>query len=123
MIVFDDVVYDSVEKAYQAAKTLNPIEREAIRTSKNCSIAKNIGQTVHLRDGWGNLRLEMMENFLRQKFSDPDLKHKLVATEDAELIEGNFWNDVFFGICNGVGENHLGKLLMKIREEHKGEIE
>jgi predicted NAD-dependent protein-ADP-ribosyltransferase YbiA (DUF1768 family) len=33
-----------------------------------------------------------------------------------ELIEGNWWGDTYWGVCNGVGENHLGKLLMKIRD-------
>ena len=34
-----------------------------------------------------------------------------------ELIEGNTWNDTYWGVCNGVGKNTLGQLLMKIREE------
>jgi predicted NAD-dependent protein-ADP-ribosyltransferase YbiA (DUF1768 family) len=41
----------------------------------------------------------------------------LKATGDEELVEGNWWNDTFWGVCNGVGENNLGKLLMKIRAE------
>ena len=39
----------------------------------------------------------------------------LMDTGDAELIEGNNWNDTFWGVCNNAGENNLGKLLMKIR--------
>lgn len=34
-----------------------------------------------------------------------------------ELIEGNYWHDTYWGVCEGVGENHLGKLLMEIRNE------
>lgn len=39
-------------------------------------------------------------------------------------VNGKFmcwWQDVFCGVCKKteVGENHLGKLLMKIREEIK----
>lgn len=50
------------------------------------------------------------------------LKKKLLETGDAELIEGNYWHDNTWGQCycprckNKIGENHLGKLLMKIRE-------
>ena len=40
-----------------------------------------------------------------------------MQTEDAELVEDNWWGDKFWGVCNGEGENHLGKLLMKIRDE------
>ena len=60
-----------------------------------------------------------MEDFLRQKFTDSDLKEKLLATGDAELIEGNHWGDVIWGVCNGIGENNLGKLLMNIRNDLK----
>ena len=37
-----------------------------------------------------------------------------------ELIEGNVWNDTFWGVCNGKGHNHLGKILMKVRDEIRG---
>ena len=33
------------------------------------------------------------------------------------LIEGNEWGDTFWGTCDGIGENHLGKILMRIRNE------
>jgi predicted NAD-dependent protein-ADP-ribosyltransferase YbiA (DUF1768 family) len=58
-----------------------------------------------------------MEDLLRQKFQNPYLKNKLLATGNAEIEETNSWGDVFWGICKGVGENHLGKILMKIRSE------
>ena len=48
--------------------------------------------------------------------SIPELRTKLADTEDEELIEGNTWNDTYWGVCRGVGENHLGKLLMEVRE-------
>jgi hypothetical protein len=41
----------------------------------------------------------------------------LLATGDMELIEDNDWDDTYWGVCNGAGENNLGKLLMKIRAE------
>jgi hypothetical protein len=44
----------------------------------------------------------------------------LLLTGDEELIEGNFWGDVFWGVCNGVGKNHLGKILMEVRSELGG---
>lgn len=31
--------------------------------------------------------------------------------------EGNTWGDKFWGVCDGEGENHLGKLLMEVRAE------
>jgi hypothetical protein len=38
---------------------------------------------------------------------------------DARLVEGNTWNDRYWGVCRGVGQNKLGHLLMKLREEYK----
>lgn len=45
------------------------------------------------------------------------LKEALLATGDSELIEGNTWRDYFWGVCNGKGQNKLGKILMRIRAE------
>ena len=59
-----------------------------------------------------------MELCLKKKFTEHlDLQERLLATGDAILIEGNTWNDTYWGVCNGVGKNTLGQLLMKIREE------
>jgi predicted NAD-dependent protein-ADP-ribosyltransferase YbiA (DUF1768 family) len=58
-----------------------------------------------------------MEEILRMKFADERLRDKLTSTAPVELVEGNWWGDTFWGVCKGVGENHLGRLLMKIRDE------
>ena len=58
-----------------------------------------------------------MRDCLRLKFEIPELREALLNTDNAKLIEGNWWGDKFWGICNGVGENNLGKLLMEVRDE------
>jgi DNA-binding NtrC family response regulator len=60
-----------------------------------------------------------MEELLMIKFGgkEPLLTRALLATGEAALIEGNSWNDTFWGVYNGSGENHLGRLLVKVREE------
>ncbi len=58
-----------------------------------------------------------METILRDKFSDSKLRQKLLETGNEELVEGNEWSDFFWGVCNGKGQNQLGKLLMKLRTE------
>jgi hypothetical protein len=35
------------------------------------------------------------------------------------LEETNIWKDTFCGVYNGVGENNLGKIIMKTRTYHK----
>jgi len=58
-----------------------------------------------------------MAQCLRLKFADFPLLGSLLATGTEELIEGNKHNDTFWGVCAGVGENNLGKLLMRVRAD------
>jgi len=116
-VLFDGFTYPSTEHAFQAAKTLVPGERQLIRSMASPGKAKKIGRTIALRPGWDSLRLKIMEDLVRQKFSRPELAEKLLATGDQELIEGNWWNDFFWGVCQGRGENHLGEILMKVRSD------
>lgn len=64
---------------------------------------------------WDEKRLLIMTELLLLKFSDPELKKLLLETGDKYLIEGNDWNDTFWGVCNNRGTNFLGRLLMNIR--------
>jgi predicted NAD-dependent protein-ADP-ribosyltransferase YbiA (DUF1768 family) len=47
----------------------------------------------------------------------PKLRELLIATGDEEIREGNTWGDTYWGICHGIGFNHLGEIIMKIRTE------
>ena len=114
-VELDGVDYPTVEHAFQAAKTDVLLIRETIRNNPSPAIAKRIGKTVPLRGDWEQVKLSVMENLLRQKFSVEPLKSKLLATT-GDLVEGNWWGDVYWGVCRGMGQNNLGKLLMKIRE-------
>lgn len=113
----EGVTFPTVEHAYQAAKTDDPNERESIRIVSAPGVAKRLGRHVTQKANWGQMRLSTMEGLLRQKFADSELREFLLATGGEELVEGNWWGDQFWGVCNGQGENNLGKLLMKIREE------
>lgn len=70
-----------------------------------------------MRDDWERVKLAVMLDLLRQKFAHADLRAQLIATSDDVLVEGNTWGDTFWGMCNGVGLNHLGRLLMQVRAE------
>lgn len=72
-----------------------------------------------MRRDFDKHKLDFMEELLRRKFSDnnPILRDRLIDTGDALIVEDNHWGDTFWGVCNGVGENHLGKLIMLIRDE------
>jgi ribA/ribD-fused uncharacterized protein len=117
-IVLDGKDYPTVEHAYQALKFADPAIHEAIRTAKTAGIAKRLGKgAIGKHPNWSSNRLVVMRRCLVQKFRIPELKEKLLATVNLPLVEGNRWGDTFYGVCNGEGENHLGKMLMEIRED------
>ena len=112
----DGFTYPSVENAYQASKSLLKNEREKF-TFLTPGQAKRAGKKVTQRDDWDYLKAFIMYNLNKQKYSKEPFKSKLLATGDEEIQEGNHWGDTFWGICNGEGENHLGKIIMDIRSE------
>lgn len=117
----DGFTYPTVEHFFQAKKSLILKEREMISKADTPGKAKRMGRKVQLRSDWEDIKLLVMEDALRRKFSKARFREALLATGDEELIEGNWWGDTFWGVCKGVGENNLGKLLMKIREDFKNE--
>ncbi len=117
-IVYEGVKYSTTEHAYQAAKSLDPVIREAISFLPYPSQAKKAGKGIKVRADWEEVKLQVMLDVLRLKFNSSEfLRLRLLATAPQELIEGNTWNDTFWGVCNGKGQNHLGKLLMQVRDE------
>ena len=111
------LTFPTNEHYFQAMKTTDHATRVTIAHASTPGEAKRMGRKVDLRPDWEEIKLQVMETALRLKFADPELAAMLKATGDEELVEGNWWNDTFWGVCNGVGENNLGKLLMKIRAE------
>ena len=123
-IEYEGVSYPTVENAFQAAKTLDPEERTQFETATPAQ-AKRLGQKVTLRDGWDYARVQVMKELVRQKFQNPELRDKLLATGNDPLEETNKWHDNYWGACqcarcNGkLGLNWLGRILMSVRKELK----
>ena len=119
-VVYEGITYPTSEHAYQAAKTLDVEQRKRIAALQTPAEAKSAGRALKLRDDWESVKFTVMEDVVRFKFTHhDDLRAKLLATGDAYLEEGNNWGDEVWGVCNGKGENRLGKILMKIRSELK----
>lgn len=89
-VVYMGVEFPTVEHAYQAAKSEHPLVRESFLQCKTPGEAKREGRRVSMRSDWMFIRVSVMRNLLKQKFSDPDLKKLLRDTSPAELIEGNW---------------------------------
>jgi ribA/ribD-fused uncharacterized protein len=110
--------YPSVEHAYQAAKVSDRIRHEEIRVAPTPGEAKILGRKYQDDHEFDGKKLEVMETLVRDKFTRSNyLRAMLHLTRQATLVEGNSWGDKFWGICDGEGANHLGKILMKIRNE------
>ena len=117
-VMYEDVLYPTVEHAYQAAKTLDLEQREKIRATDTPGAARKCGNVVELRSDWEEVKLGIMTDLVTQKFTlHSEFVEKLRATGYAMLIEGNWWGDTFWGVYKNVGKNHLGRILMRVREE------
>lgn len=112
-----DTEYPTVEHAYQASKSVDPAYRKSVAACVTPAMAKAMGRRARLREDWDEIKPDMMYYLLEQKFKKEPLRSKLLATGDVELIEGNYWNDTYWGVCRGEGQNVLGRLLMEIRGE------
>lgn len=114
------VLFKTNEHFYQAMKTSNNEEKIKIINCNSPGAAKKLGQLCSLRDDWNNVKLDIMRIGLKNKFNqNPIIKQYLIDTGDEELIEGNYWKDTYWGVCDGKGENWLGKLLMELRANFK----
>lgn len=114
-VMHDGRIYPTVENAYQAAKA-HPSMRAQFCNCKPGE-AKRLAKKLVLEPSWESEKVHVMRALLSQKFSvGSRLASLLLATGDGRIVEGNRWGDTFWGVCNGVGENNLGKLLMERRE-------
>lgn len=112
-----------VEVEYQAAKHIDyprsPQSAQSVLSlfdGLGPSNARRLGRTLPLRPDWDRIKLDIMFSLVCEKFVDHGhLGRALLDTGDEELIEGNHWHDTYWGVCDGVGENHLGKILMRVR--------
>ena len=113
------VCYSNAEAAFQAQKCVDAAERGEFAELVAVKATRR-GRLVKLRPDWDSVRLGIMEEVVRAKFiQNPELAARLLGTGQMPLVEGNNWGDAFWGVDvnSGNGENHLGRILMKIREE------
>jgi len=115
-VQFENITYPSSEHAYQAAKTLDLAVRNQILKIEKAGDTKKAGRNVIIRSDWEIIKIQLMEQIVYAKFKNNiTLQNKLLATGDKILVEGNYWKDTFWGVCNGTGLNYLGKILMVTR--------
>ncbi len=109
-------LWSTSEAPFQAAKTRDERMRERIREAPSPAAAKRLGRRADLRPDWEHVKDDVMHSILQAKFAVPELRDALLATGDAELVEGNTWGDTYWGVCGGRGRNQLGRTLMRVRD-------
>ncbi|QIG70173.1 swarming motility YbiA-like protein [Rhizobium phage RHph_N28_1] len=111
-IIYEGILYPTVEHAFQAAKTLNMKVRKQISLLATPGQAKAAGRAVKLRPDWEDIKIDIMRELIILKFKIPALRKYLLLTKGITLIEANTWGDKFWGTnMRGIGRNELGKLL------------
>lgn len=115
-IEVDGLVYPSTEHAYQAMKfPLYHRARFLTGTPADAKRHKNMVMHDALPD-WIEQRMPNMVRVTALKFAEgSELSARLIKTGQCQLVEGNSWGDVYWGVCKGKGQNNLGKLLMARR--------
>ena len=119
-VKYRNLIYLNAEAAFQAQKESCEKDKEQY-TRMNPAQAKLVGRNCNLREDWEDIKEQTMYEIVSAKFTqNKNLAKLLLDTGDAYLEEGNWWHDTTWGVCNGVGENKLGKILMRVREELDG---
>jgi ribA/ribD-fused uncharacterized protein len=114
------------EHAYQSIKFVDPDIQRMIASLETGVETKTVAheleeEGVAIRSDWVVAKVGIMQAIVHQKFlRNADIAAKLIATGEEELVEGNTWEDRFWGvdpIGSRNGLNQLGKVLMRVRDE------
>ncbi|MBF0979617.1 MAG: NADAR family protein [Clostridiales bacterium] len=120
-VEWNGYLFSSVEEAYQAASFMGSDE-EKIKKSHSADEAQRISYANRdkRREDWDDVKVSIMEELLRLKIEqNPYVKKKLLQTEDYMIVEDSPKDDFWGWGPNRNGQNNLGKLWMKLREELK----
>lgn len=127
----------SLEQAFMYEKALyfndEDIIYELTQGPITPQLSKRLGRAVKPfnAEEWSEVSYQKMVEALRVKFSEPNLKQRLLDTNDLILVEASPF-DAIWGIKIGIdeletltqlpkfkGQNLLGKALMQVRDELK----
>ncbi|NJN24313.1 MAG: NADAR family protein [Acaryochloridaceae cyanobacterium RL_2_7] len=123
-IVMGAVQWPTSEHYYQAQKFIGTEDEavicEQIRPCPSPEQAAALGRDRIrvIRPDWDQTKDQVMYEAVKTKFSShPEICSVLLATGSEEIVEDSP-NDYYWGCgADKTGENHLGKILMRVREE------
>jgi ribA/ribD-fused uncharacterized protein len=119
LVMYDDHLFRASEIAYVYMKCADPEQRHQVTLIEDPYKAKKFGSTILLREDWEEIKIKVMHGIVLEKFKQNNNLRKRLLLIEGEIVEENWWNDTFWGVCRGIGENHLGNILMLVREQLK----
>ena len=119
--IWEGIKFNNVDTAFQASKFGNEAERKLFSRQSTEKAAMKGGQITPSPE-WEERKLETMMSIQIAKFTqNPSLMKRLIATGSSKIINGNNKKETYWGVdlYSWKGENHLGKILMTIRDKEK----
>ena len=120
-VYFSGILYPSVSHAYHAARSNDERTRRAILNAETFQSLGNIALRINDPIDWQEKKVKIMEQLVRDKFRrSKELQERLKLTEGRDLVmtyNDNNSKNIFWGVVKGNGQNQLGRILMKIRED------
>lgn len=112
------------EHAYMAAKFSDPDIVQKIKHARSGFAAKDLAAfyAERIDPDWDSKKLQIMEEIVRAKLAQHSfIQKKLLATGVMEIVEDSPTDSYWGRGADWQGENHLGKIWMKLREELQGQ--
>lgn len=111
-------IFRSVEHAYQSEKSQEKNWKTCCLCIDRPGKIKKMSRKIKLSSDWEEKKIKVMKECLEQKYEQEPYKTLLIKTYPMIIEEGNYWNDIFWGIDlrTNKGKNILGKLIMNIRK-------
>lgn len=122
-VYFQGGMYASAAHAYHAAKSDDETVRRRFQKMPMVKEMEKLAATMQEPEDWKLRRLGVMEIVNRDKFRrNKELREKLATTMDREIVNEIYTDNdkedsLFWGVINNQGQNQLGRILEKIRND------
>ena len=116
-ITYKGITYNCAMNAYYGQLISDNLQKKAIANATPSRALSMVINSISKIDYSQEEQDNIMYEILKVKFSDSKLKNLLLQTNQEPLNNNINWEDTYWGICNDEGDNKLGKLLMKLRDE------
>jgi ribA/ribD-fused uncharacterized protein len=118
-VCIDNITYPTAEAAIQAAKNLNDIEYIQKQHARTPLMSKNLGRKTEIRKDWERVCDKITYKIVKYKFDQHnDIRENLLNTGLRPIIQhsrgDSYWGDG----GDGTGQNKMGNILTKVREQY-----